>query len=124
MEPTKQQKEALCKDITELTEELKNGDLQHLDELLTEAGVDAHKLFYYCAGDNMEIGLVLGKDGLIYYFEHSEDYDDESPDDEPEDNFNLQKVSITELIKDKKIYPRGLVALEMGGTGELMWIFL
>lgn len=117
MELTKQQKEALWKDITELTEEMESGELQHLMEKLTVVGVDAHKLFYYCQGDDVEIGLVLGKDGQIYYFEYSEEYDDESPEEEAEDKFEVQKVSMTELSKDKKMYPRGLLALEMAGVG-------
>lgn len=116
MELTKQQKKALCKDIAELTQELENGELQHLTEQLAASGVHANKLFYYCQGDDMEIGLVLGKDGLIYYFEHSEEYDDESPEEEVEDKFEVRKVSMAELSKDKKMYARGVVALEMAAA--------
>lgn len=116
MELTKQQKEALWKDIAELTQELENGDLQHLKKQLTASGVHANKLFYYCQGDFMEIGLVLGKDGLIYYFEFSEEYDEESPDEEVEDKFEIQKVSMTEQSNDKKMYARSLVALEMAAA--------
>lgn len=117
MELTKQQKEELWKDITELTKELESGELEHIKEKLTVAGVEVHKLFYYCQGDYMEIGLVLGKDGLIYYFEYSEEYDDESREEEVQEKFEVQKVSMNELSKDKKMYPRGLIVLEMAGVG-------
>lgn len=116
MELTNQQKEALWKDIAELTNELENGDWQHLYKYLTEAGVDTHKLFYYCQGEFTEIGLVLGKDGEIYYFDYSAEYNEESPDEEVEDKFEVQKVSLTEQSKDKKMYARSLVALEMAAA--------
>lgn len=79
----------LRKDINKLTAEL-DGDLGNIKDYLTDVGVVPNKLFHYLQGDFMEVGF-----------------------NETQKKFDIYKVELTELSKDKIVYPRALIALEV-----------
>lgn len=117
IELTDQEKKAVRRDIEELTAFM-DSDLELIKELLVEKGVEPIVLFHYMEGDFAMTGFVVSRGGQIYYFEHTEDYDEESPDEETEEHFEIQKVELVQLNKEKKIYPKALVALEMAKVND------
>lgn len=110
-----EQKETLLKNIAELTAEL-DGELENIKDSFISAGVQPRLLFHYTQGDDAVVGFVLARDGQIYYFEDSEEYDEESNDEDITEKFEIYKVDLNQLSKDKKIYPRALVAMEMAAS--------
>lgn len=112
MEITPQQKEAIRRDIEEMTDEL-SSENQYIQNSLKSNGLDVLLLFHLMEGDFAQIGFVVTRDLQIYYFESVEDYDEEFPEEETTETFNVEKVELARLEKDKKIYSRAVVALEM-----------
>lgn len=107
-----EQKETLRKNIARLTAEL-DGELEYIRDACIAAGVQPRLLIDYTQGDHALIGFVLAGNRQIYYFEETEEYDEETGEADTTENFTIYKVDHNQLIKDKKIHTRALVAIEM-----------